>query len=110
MTCMIQHSDLLVRQNKDPIRKAHFVGTSVVITIDPNHVRRLGIDERTFFIERPIDGGIILEMYKIDDRFRHNDNKRGNREHGGEADGTNTGDLHNVRHDKEGLKPHLSEN
>jgi hypothetical protein len=51
---------------KDPLRRAHFVGTSVVVTIDPIHVRRLAIDDMTFFVQRPIENGIVLEMHRLD--------------------------------------------
>jgi hypothetical protein len=51
---------------KDPLRRAHFVGTSVVVTIDPIHVRRLVIDDMTFFVQRPIENGIVLEMHRLD--------------------------------------------
>ena len=50
---------------KDPLRRAHFIGTSVVVTIDQCHVKRLGIDDVTFFIEKPIENGILLEMRKL---------------------------------------------
>jgi hypothetical protein len=40
-----------------PIKKAHYVGTSVVLTIDPSHVDRLQIDETTFFIQKPVKDG-----------------------------------------------------
>ena len=33
-----------------PLRRAHSVGTSVVVTIDPTHVRRLGIDDMTLLL------------------------------------------------------------
>ena len=63
----MQHSDNnYERQNKNPIRKAHYVGTSVVVTIDPLHVKRLNIDELTFFVEKPVKNGIMLEMHKLD--------------------------------------------
>jgi hypothetical protein len=48
-----------------PIKKAHYVGTSVVLTIDPIHVDRLQIDEATFFIQKPIENGILLEMRRL---------------------------------------------
>ena len=48
------------KQQKYPIKKAHYVGTSVVLTIDPSHVDRLQIDEATFFIQKPVKGGILL--------------------------------------------------
>jgi hypothetical protein len=54
-------------EQKNPIRKLHYVGTSAVITIDQSHIRRLGIDEFTFFEEKPIDNGIQLEVRKLID-------------------------------------------
>jgi hypothetical protein len=65
---MLQHSNNNERQSKNPIRKAHYVGTSVVLTLDPVHVKRLNIDELTFFIQKPVENGIILEMHKIDSK------------------------------------------
>jgi len=50
---------------KVPLRRAHFVGSSVVVTIDQCHVKRLGIDDMTFFIQKPIENGILLEMRKL---------------------------------------------
>lgn len=50
---------------KPPIKKAHYVGTSVVVTIDQSHVKRLGIDDMTFFIQKAIENGILLEMCKL---------------------------------------------
>ncbi|MBV9176359.1 MAG: hypothetical protein JO297_04925 [Nitrososphaeraceae archaeon] len=40
-------------QHPYPIKKAHYIGTSVVLTLDPSHVKRLNIDELTFFVEKP---------------------------------------------------------
>ena len=56
----------ILQKNENPIRKAHYVGTSVVLTIDPSHVKRLRIDDMTFFIQKPIENGIILELRKFD--------------------------------------------
>ena len=54
-------------QNKEnAIRKVHYVGSSVVLTIDPSHVKRLRIDDMTFFIQKPIENGIILELRKFE--------------------------------------------
>jgi hypothetical protein len=50
---------------KDPIRKAHLVGSSVVLTLDPTHVKRLGIDEYTFFVQKPVEDGILLQRCKL---------------------------------------------
>jgi hypothetical protein len=60
------------------IKKAHFVGSSVVITIDPGHVRRLGVDDLTFFVEKPIENGIILEVRKLysDNKIEQHPDKR----------------------------------
>jgi hypothetical protein len=52
-------------QKNDAIRKAHYVGSSVVLTIDPSHVKRLSIDDLTFFVQKPIENGIMLEMHKF---------------------------------------------
>jgi hypothetical protein len=54
-----------LEQKKNPIKKLHYVGTSAVLTIDQSHVRRLGVDENTFFEEMPIENGIHLEMRKL---------------------------------------------
>jgi hypothetical protein len=58
--------DTLSKSKGYPIRRAHFVGTSVVVTIDPTHVKRLGIDEMTFFFQRPAENGILLELKKFE--------------------------------------------
>jgi hypothetical protein len=57
---------MLLKDNRYPVRKAHYVGTSVVVTLDPTHVKRLNIDDLTFFIQKPFTNGIILQMHKID--------------------------------------------
>ena len=49
-----------------PTNRIHFVGTSAVLTIDPSHVKRLGIDDFTFFEEKPIENGIVLQMRKLE--------------------------------------------
>jgi hypothetical protein len=61
------HSTLRQNHNiiKDPIRKAHFVGSSVVLTLDPIHVKRLGIDDSTFFVQKPVEDGILLQRCEL---------------------------------------------
>ena len=54
------------QKKENTIRKVHYVGNSVVLTIDPSHVKRLRIDDMTFFIQKPIENGIILELRKFD--------------------------------------------
>jgi hypothetical protein len=44
-----------------PTKRAHHEGTSMVITLDPSHVKRLQIDELTFFEQIPQKNGILLE-------------------------------------------------
>jgi hypothetical protein len=56
----------LTKSKSLPLRRAHFVGTSVVVTIDPVHVKRLEIDDMTFFLQRPSENGILLELKKFD--------------------------------------------
>jgi hypothetical protein len=68
-----------------PVRRAHLVGSSFVVTIDPSHVKRLGIDELTFFVQKPIKGGILLELRKLSsgeasERYDHGVNKKDNYE------------------------------
>ena len=48
------------------LRRPHFVGNSVVLTLDPTHVRSLNIDRLTFFEMRPIENGIILERMRLE--------------------------------------------
>ena len=63
-TLTLQHA--YIRAKKNPIRKVHYVGTSAVLTIDQTHIRRLGVDEFTFFEEKPVENGIHLEMRKLE--------------------------------------------
>jgi hypothetical protein len=55
----------VINNKKISLRKAHYVGSSVVITIDPNIVKTIGIDDATFFSEELIDGGIVLKVRKF---------------------------------------------
>ncbi|MGC1134745.1 MAG: hypothetical protein WA941_18100 [Nitrososphaeraceae archaeon] len=64
---MIQHIQHIEGRGRVPIRKAHFVGTSVVVTIDPSLVKRLAIDDLTFFLQKPVENGIMLELKKFKD-------------------------------------------
>ena len=59
--------ETLSKPKSFPLRRAHFVGTSVVVTIDPTHVKRLQIDDLTFFIQKPIEDGILMEIKKLAD-------------------------------------------
>ena len=55
----------ILKQKRYPTKRLHYVGSSAVLTIDQSHIRRLGIDEFTFFEDRPIENGIHLEMRKL---------------------------------------------
>jgi hypothetical protein len=59
--------DIMSQTHKLPLKRAHFVGSSVVVTIDQAHVKRLAIDDMTFFLQKPVDNGIILEVRKFDE-------------------------------------------
>jgi phosphoenolpyruvate carboxylase len=37
-----------------------------VVTLHPSHVKRLDIDDFTFFIQKPVENGILLQMRKLD--------------------------------------------
>jgi hypothetical protein len=50
---------------KTIIKKPHYVGSSVVITIDPNIVKKIGIDDATFFSQELVDGNIMLKVQKL---------------------------------------------
>jgi hypothetical protein len=47
------------------LKKAHYVGNSVVVTIDPQIVKKVGVDDMTFFEQEVIDGGIVLRVRKF---------------------------------------------
>jgi hypothetical protein len=52
-------------KKNNPLRRAHHIGTSVVITIDPSHVKRLNIDDFTYFEQVPMENGISLEKRRF---------------------------------------------
>ena len=50
-----------IQKEEYPIRKIHYVGTSAVVTIDQLHVKRLNLDDLTFFVQKSVPNGILLE-------------------------------------------------
>ena len=50
---------------KSSVRKVHYVGSSAVITLDPQIVKELGIDEMTFMSQRIVDGGVIMKINRL---------------------------------------------
>lgn len=55
-----------------PIKKLHYVGTSAVVTIDQTHVKRLNLNEFTFFVQIPMPNGILLEKRILTIEKDHN--------------------------------------
>jgi hypothetical protein len=51
--------------SEDPVKKIYYAGSSVAITIDPKYVKRLKIDGLTFFVQKPVENGILLEKRKL---------------------------------------------
>jgi hypothetical protein len=47
------------------LKKAHFVGSSVVVTLDPQIVKKFEIDDSTFFIQEPTAYGILMRIRKL---------------------------------------------
>lgn len=68
---MLLYSRVLYRYNmstnlqKKPIRKVHYVGSSAVITLDPQIVKELGIDEMTFMSQQVVEGGVIMKVNRL---------------------------------------------
>jgi hypothetical protein len=59
------HLEFKKEKSANPTKQVYFIGTSAVLTIAQSHVKRLGIDDLTFFEEKPVDNGILLEMRKL---------------------------------------------
>lgn len=51
--------------HRSPIKKAHRVGTSIVVTIDPGIVKSMNIDDTTFFAQEPTDGAILMKIRRL---------------------------------------------
>ncbi len=54
-----------IQNERTAIRKAHRVGTSMVVTLDPYIVRDMNIDETTFFSQEPADGAILMKIRRL---------------------------------------------
>jgi hypothetical protein len=48
-----------------PVKKAHRVGTSIVVTIDPSIVKTMNIDDATFFAQEPTEGAILMKIRRL---------------------------------------------
>jgi hypothetical protein len=61
---------------RNPVKHPYYVGTSMVVTIDPRHIERLEIDADTFFEEKPIENGILLERLRLTKGHDKNENEK----------------------------------
>jgi hypothetical protein len=52
-------------EHKHPIKKAHLVGSSWVVTIDPTIAKKHAITEETFFSQELIENGILLKVRRL---------------------------------------------
>jgi len=49
------------------IRKVHEVGSSKVVTLDPDVIKKLGIDTWTFLIQEPVENGILMKIKRLEE-------------------------------------------
>ena len=64
--CMLYYHNMTdVVKKRIPLKKAHFVGSSVVVTLDPQIVRKFQIDDNTFFIQESTADGILMRIRKL---------------------------------------------
>ena len=47
------------------IKRAHQIGTSFVVTIDPKIIKELKIDEKTYLVQKLVDEGILMEIRRL---------------------------------------------
>jgi len=56
---------MLKRNMNEIVKRAHQIGTSFVVTIDPKIIKELKIDEETYLAQKPVDGGILMEIRRL---------------------------------------------
>jgi hypothetical protein len=58
-----------MEQNKFDIKikKVHEVGSSKVVTLDPDVIKKLEIDNWTFLTQEPIDNGILMKIMRLEE-------------------------------------------
>jgi hypothetical protein len=56
------------QRKRERITRAHLIGKSMAVTLDPNLVRRFGIGNTTFMVQRAFQGGILLELRELHSR------------------------------------------
>jgi hypothetical protein len=52
-------------QQRNRITRPYPVGRSMAVTLDPNLVRELEVDDLTFVHQKKVLGGILLELHKL---------------------------------------------
>lgn len=62
---MLYIYDMDTNLQKIPVRKVHYVGSSAVITLDPQIVKELNIDEMTFMSQQMVDGGVMMKINRL---------------------------------------------
>jgi hypothetical protein len=49
------------------VKKVHEVGSSKVITLDPDVIKKLEIDNWTFLTQEPIENGILMKIMRLEE-------------------------------------------
>jgi hypothetical protein len=47
------------------VKRAHQIGTSLVVTIDPKIIKELKIDEETYLVQKSVNGGILMQIRRL---------------------------------------------
>jgi hypothetical protein len=61
-----------LQKEKKIIKKAHQVGSSMVVTIDPVLVKKLKINELTFFSQEATENALVMKIKKFSDNTQIN--------------------------------------
>jgi hypothetical protein len=64
-------NQIQIQNHKERVSRAHPVGRSMALTLDPNLVRIFGITTDTYIKQKVIDGRIVLEMFKLEEVRMH---------------------------------------
>jgi hypothetical protein len=68
---MHQYLLIIVLQKKydiKRIKKVHEVGSSKVVTLDPDVIKKLKIDNWTFLLQEPVENGILMKIMRLDEK------------------------------------------
>ena len=50
------------------IKRVHEVGSSKVVTLDPDVIKKLEIDNWTFLTQEPVENGILMKIMRLEER------------------------------------------